>query len=731
LQSQRETSDNVQTLWKWWEEKAVTDKHDASKQLDLLEEAVPLLSFSNNVIEHLGIKLYRNKTGNVMAELLANSWDADATQVEITIHEASADFSLDKIVIADNGCGMNYDHIKDHYLKVGKAKRRKPTERSQKGRTPMGRKGLGKLAPFGIARRVDIATIQEGFLNWFTLNLDDILKIGEEGGYPPSFHSKAAPIASPVSSSEPEFDKLVDEFRTDTLKKAPSEQHGTLICLTGITANQLPDPEQTIQDIGRKFTVVLLRDDFCVRVNDQEITEEAALPDFEFRIPETGSTRENVDGKPVDFWVGFVSSPEWSSDQAGVGVFAHGKSAQARPFFFNKKGKEVFQRYLYGVVSADWIDEEKEDLISTDRTSVDWSDERLTSLYDWGQKKVGAWITAYEAFRKERLKNEVTKQADKLRADGRANNYTKAENAQLDALVAEATASVGKSKSAIQTREELLIAVSKAWINQPTRQMLTDLWSKLNKKQVSAEALTTIVTRLSEHSVPEAMGLALTFAQRAYALSVLYELIHENSETNLQDLIESFPWILQPRGDLLTSDRTLKTTIEKAADEMKRDEGRIGRTIREMSERERADFVFLTDPDKQSIQIVEIKGPLVAIGLEEERQLADYLDFVRARYSDAHVSGVLIGQIPKTFQAQRRDMTAKTWAELLRECRASYVDMLASMIEVADLSPDDSRFGAVRDFGGEETWALLNQMAEKNDVLKKLLEKQADHDKQS
>lgn len=695
----------------------MADKTEDAAQLDLLDDQPPLLSFSNNVIEHLGIKLYRNKTGNVMAELLANSWDADATRVSIDIKKASGEFGQDRIVIADNGCGMSYDHIKGHYLKVGKAKRRKPNERSKEGRTPMGRKGLGKLAPFGIARRVDIATIQGGSLNWFTLNLDDILKIGEEGGYPPTFHSVDAPIELELDSSQPEFDKLINGFRLQTLAKDQKEHHGTLICLTGITANQLPDPIKTIRDIGRKFTVVLLLEDFYVEVNGDEITDDVALPEFEFRIPETGSTRELVDGKPVDYWVGFVGSPEWSSDQAGVGVFAHGKSAQSRPFFFNKKGKEVFQRYLYGVVSADWIDEEQEDLISTDRTSVDWSDERLAPLHEWGQKKVGTWITAYEAFRKGRLQKEVAEQADELRADGRANNYTKAENTQIDALVAEATASVGKSKSAVQTREELLIAVSKAWINQPTRQMLTDLWKKLSEKQVSAEALTAIITRLSEHSVPEAMGLALTFAQRAYALSVLYDLIHQNSETNLQDLIESFPWILQPRGDLLTADQTLKTTVEKAADALDKKDGRIGRTIREMSEKERADFVFLTDTDKQSVQIVEIKGPLVTVGLEEERQLADYLDFVRARHPDAHVSGVLIGQIPKGFEAQRRDMVAKTWAELLRECRASYVEMLASMIEIADLSPDDSRFDAVRDFGGEETWTLLTQMADKNEAL--------------
>src|SRR5580700_1338114 len=117
------------------------------------------------------------------------------------------------------------------------------------------------------------------------------------------------------------------------------------------------------------------------------------MPSFELRIPppEQPYTTEMLGGKEVRYWVGFVGAAEWSADEAGVGVFVHGKIGQDRPFFFGAKGKEIYQRYLYSVVEADWLDELPRDLVSTDRTSINWEDPEALLLRDWGKKKVTEW----------------------------------------------------------------------------------------------------------------------------------------------------------------------------------------------------------------------------------------------------------------------------------------------------------------------------------------------------
>lgn len=498
---------------------------------------------------------------------------------------------------------------------------------------------------------------------------------------------------------------------------------GTLICLTSVEANLLPNKNIVSSELGGRFTVVLLRDDFKVFVNGDRVTEADALPVFEFRIPDGGGEiTENVAGNSVRYWVGFVEKAEWSSDQAGVGVFAHGKIAQTRPFFFGSKGKEVFQRYLYAVVEADWIDEVDDDLISTDRMAIDWSNTELNAFYQWGQAKVGTWISSYERYRREKQDTDVKIQAAGLRRAGLVNNYSSAENDHIAKLVSEATRGIGKSNTAEQTREDLLIAVSKAWINQPTRQLLGNLWGSLLEVSATPEQIGRVVEQLSAHSVPEKMGLALTFSQRAFALTVLNDLVHKRSETDLQKLVTEFPWILQPRGDLLTADKHLKTTIDAAAialgDESRYDPGML---IQGMSPSQRADFVFLTSPDDKTIRVIEIKKPNTPLGVEQERQLVAYLDFITSQRSEAKVTGMLVGNKDNFSQNDKR-VEVKSWHEIFLECRAIYVELLASMLEIADIEGGDTRMKIIKEIGGQQTWELLRRLSNSDDELKLLLE---------
>lgn len=130
------------------------------------------LRYSHNIIEHLGLKLYQNKPTNVIAELISNSWDADAQNVWIEIAQ-------DKVSITDDGCGMSYTELMNDYLIIGKKKRSKDniTEKTARQRNMMGRKGIGKLAPFGIAKKLTLITIskEEKLYNWIQLDLSKML----------------------------------------------------------------------------------------------------------------------------------------------------------------------------------------------------------------------------------------------------------------------------------------------------------------------------------------------------------------------------------------------------------------------------------------------------------------------------------------------------------------------------------------------------------------------------
>lgn len=122
-----------------------------------------------NVLNHLGLNLYSN-TPAVLSEVIANAWDADATEVIITCDQES-----DTIEISDNGCGMTLDDINNKYLCVGYQKRINGEALSSKFKRPvMGRKGIGKLSLLSIADTIKIYTKKDNQKNAFCLSREDI-----------------------------------------------------------------------------------------------------------------------------------------------------------------------------------------------------------------------------------------------------------------------------------------------------------------------------------------------------------------------------------------------------------------------------------------------------------------------------------------------------------------------------------------------------------------------------
>lgn len=109
-----------------------------------------------HVIRQLGSELVSDSVTAIM-ELIKNSYDADADYVKVTINtkDILQDDSLfypggdGYILIEDNGDGMNEATIRDSWLVISYSKKRavngvKP--KTEKKRTPLGDKGLGRLS---------------------------------------------------------------------------------------------------------------------------------------------------------------------------------------------------------------------------------------------------------------------------------------------------------------------------------------------------------------------------------------------------------------------------------------------------------------------------------------------------------------------------------------------------------------------------------------------------------
>lgn len=122
------------------------------------------LNVDPRILELLGPNLYTN-IYYVLAELIANAYDADANNVYIISNK-------DDIRVEDDGHGMSYNNgdIKKFLNVAGVSRSNEKDSLSLSGnRRKMGRKGVGKLAALSVSESVDIMTIGEGEKSGFIL----------------------------------------------------------------------------------------------------------------------------------------------------------------------------------------------------------------------------------------------------------------------------------------------------------------------------------------------------------------------------------------------------------------------------------------------------------------------------------------------------------------------------------------------------------------------------------
>jgi len=142
----------------------------------MIEQNKPFqFKFSLVILNLLGRGLYRS-FATVVAEAISNSWDAEATEVYITIEK-------DSLTVEDNGKGMDVEDFQGKFLNVGYARREDNNNKSK--RNVFGRKGIGKLAMLSISEKVIILSKKDGqeITGGKIINPELDKKIKEKGEY--------------------------------------------------------------------------------------------------------------------------------------------------------------------------------------------------------------------------------------------------------------------------------------------------------------------------------------------------------------------------------------------------------------------------------------------------------------------------------------------------------------------------------------------------------------------
>lgn len=355
----------------------------------LMEDNKLVLRFDPRTIEHLGIKMY-SRLPYALAELIANSYDAGATEVTIKLFDE--DSSDKSIVVIDNGEGMSYEEIKENFLVIGRKRRDTDNERvNSLGRRITGRKGLGKLALFGIGKTIEICTSKENESKEtvFILDWDQILD-EKNGVYHPS---------------------------ENRIIKSDLKSHGTTIKLTNLSRLTGFDVNETASSLSKMFNC--FDESFVVKISQNKGKEIVLTRDllyssldkeFEWNVESIIKGDEiksdYVHKKDLKGTIISTAKP-MQQNLRGITLYVNGRLANVPSFFGVSEAGHTFS-YLTGWIDADFLDEFDKDLISTDRQSLSWDMEEAFELKVFLQQLMKYLVKSWSAQRKKVKEDKIS-----------------------------------------------------------------------------------------------------------------------------------------------------------------------------------------------------------------------------------------------------------------------------------------------------------------------------------
>jgi hypothetical protein len=612
------------------------------------------LRVSPTTVDKLGVKLY-DKVSAVVAELVANSYDADAEHVKVDLPLGTELAKKDRatgavsepdppwvIEVRDDGHGMTPGEARRFFLDIGLDRRQDPLQGStsrEKKRAVLGRKGIGKLAPFGVCRVIEVQssggkrTDQGYYTTHFFLDFDAIMSAGAPPGPGEGPRESAVPL-----QSGPNDGKHLDS-------------HGTIIRLSKFYAKRVPDQKTFKRQLERRFT--LADSDLEVAVHDTR-TGAADFTLEPFEVPIASGTEIDVSGRPVQLadgtalpvsgTIGMATESYRDEEMAGVRIYARGKIIATTRDFEQPAGftgEYTVRSYLVGEVHADWLDKDDgEDLIRTDRQDILWSSDLGEALRTWGAeliREIGAKTREPRRKKTSTVFLEESKIAELARE-----RFTDAHVVSTAVTLAKQIGSFA-AEDELQDEEyvkglcEVILSVA------PHRALMvafTEFSSEVMGEEVKLESLADL---FGKTQVAELASYGQIAHERVRAITELQDAltaVDPNMEDRLQEILAKAPYLIEPSWSVITTNESLKTFKDVFETEWRQQNG--GEEIELTIEyaKKRPDFILAYVGRR--LHIVEIKAPGHAFDNADFDRLARYVRAFRA-FTDKH------GEIMKGF----------------------------------------------------------------------------------
>ena len=345
------------------------------------------MTFDPLVIDDLGAKLY-STLPPIISELIANGHDACAKKVFIELKGTGEN---KKIIITDDGFGMSFDEIDDKYLRIGRKRREVGDEKIKCDRLPMGKKGLGKLAFFGIAKKAIVKTINDSEKVTFEMDWDKIQKTVDGKDYEPVFSRQQTTENNGTKIILSEIDRKSD-FKTASLKVSISNY---FIFDKDFKVFIKDDSMENFEEIDNELRY---------QQGDRREEFSWSFPDVvkKFELGKEFPFAMDIKGKIILF------NLPVKNNLRGVTLFSR-KKLVSLPESFPIQESSHFYQYLTGWLEIDFIDNLKPDVIATNRSSLNWNDDNLEELEIFLRKIINYIHKEWRKKKQKSTKDEIKK----------------------------------------------------------------------------------------------------------------------------------------------------------------------------------------------------------------------------------------------------------------------------------------------------------------------------------
>lgn len=498
---------------------------------------------SRLTIEKLGVKLY-DTVSAAIAELVANAYDADAEHVTITT-PLGVQLGLSHVIeVSDDGHGMAPDEACKYFLVVGRDRRAAGGAVSRGKRRPvMGRKGIGKLAPFGICQRIEVISA---------------------GGVKTA---KGFEVAHFIM----DFDRIVADTDTNAVFDAGAQdgtfrdKSGTTMRLSRFLKKRVPARDVLQRQIGRRFTVDSTALDVSI-VDPAGVASRVPVFDVPMKdgtIIDLSTRPVEFDGKelPVSGSIGMAKESYRNEEMAGVRIYARRKLVATTRDFEQPAGftgEFTMRSYLVGSVHAEWLDlDEGDDLVRTDRQGILWESEYGNALRAWGAKLIKEVAKKTQAPRRQASQERFIERAEFAR---RANE--KFSDASVVDAAMELARKIGsfaapdelEDDDYINDLAEVILSVA------PHKALMEALQQFSNKATNSEVTITELASLFGKSRIAEMASYSQIAAERVRIIGELEDVIFAtpaHDEAVLQKLISEAPWLIEPTWAVITANRNL------------------------------------------------------------------------------------------------------------------------------------------------------------------------------